>query len=249
MTTITLTPAEIELIELKRSQEQLLAEQKLIEDKIKYQKLVERANQEMTRLVNISNMKYNRINSLYKLLVKEGVGEYITLVNLDKNIVSCPNYLVADLKDVDKPTPVEVDALKIKIGEFGTIYDVDTELKAHLPHSLSSRYQAYTYKTIAKKIKEAVDQLKIDNIQKIKLNNAFNTLKEYFLSLDPNCDVTEVKEYNHTHKLYFDYLKVVFSNTSWMKISYYSDGSWSVKDKFDHKAPKDKFELANYLAK
>jgi len=250
-TELVLTPAELEMIELKRKEDALAQEKLEVERKIKYDKNIQYVQNDLNKRIEAEKLKNKNIVKLYNSLVDLKVGLYVSLIERTNKIMPS-SYYNDQLEEKDRISPVEFKTNYIKLGEWGTIYDCTNDLKAQLPSILSSRYQAYTPKTIVTKIKERIayeeSQARIND----KLNIAKNTLVQYFKTIDSDCTIQEKEKWiypsNRGKGYSVDTLIITFSNTSSITIRYYPDASWSILEKFDHKAPKTKEDWVNYLA-
>jgi NDP-sugar pyrophosphorylase family protein len=250
-TELVLTPAELEMIELKRKENALAQEKLEIERKITYDKNIQSAKNDLDKQIKDCELRNKNITNLYDSLVDLNVGSHVSLIESTKQLTASTWYN-DKLEDKDKIQPVEFKIYSINLGTWGTIYDCTNDLKAQLPFTLCSRYQAYTAKTIAVKIKEKIAYEESQVIINNKLNIAKNTLKQYFKTIDSGCTIEEKEKWiypsNRGKGYSIDTLVITFSNTSSITIRYYGDASWSILEKFDHKAPKTKEDWVNYLA-
>ena len=95
----------------------------------------------------------------------------------------------------DKVSDFSLEQHKIKLGEWGYIYNTNKELKAELPSQLSSRYQNYTPQTIAKKIKEKIAEEKYKSETINKLDIVKESLIQQFFSQFPGSEIITKDSY------------------------------------------------------
>jgi hypothetical protein len=255
MTEIKLSEAEIKMIELKREEERIEKAKIEIESQIKYQKEVEYYKDRFMK--EIEGIKKSSLNmkKVYDKLVEDGIGKYITLhESIIERTFNLPPYSDFKLKDEDKIEPIEIPHYRIDFSDnIGSIWKVDDNLKFELPYLMSKRIQTYSYKGALTKIKEAIEIHEQKQISKSKKEIVKQDLKTHFINLDPNCKIEEKEEwtsgYGKNKGYYISCLDITFSNTNFVKIKYYDDGSWSIMKQIDNRLPKDKLEIVNYLAK
>ncbi len=255
MTEIKLSEAEIKMIELKREEERIEKAKIEIESQIKYQKDVEYYKKHFLNDIEKIKREFKNIENLYNKLVEDGLGDYVELTTL----VNCrnfdlPSYTKFKLKEEDKIEDIQVTSARIEfINNMGSIWGVTDDLKFELPSSISNRYQKYSYKTALVKIKDAIENYKQRQIAKNKKEIVKQNLKKDFINLDPNCKIEEKEEwqmgFGRNGGYYISCLDITFSNTNFVKIKYYDDGTWSIIKQIDNRLPKDKLEIVNYLAK
>jgi hypothetical protein len=254
MTEIKLSEAEIKMIELKREEERIEKEKQEVQLQLQYQKEVEYYKGNFMK--EIEGIKKSSLNmkKVYDTLIENGIGDYITLhESIIEKIFNLPSYSDFKLKDEDKIEPIEITSYRIDFSNNGSIWSVTDDLKFELPSGISSRYQKYSYKTALVKIKEAIEIHEQKKISKSKKEIVKQDLKTHFLNLDPNCKIEEKEEYQSGYGknrgYYISCLDITFSNTNFVKIKYYEDGSWFIMKQIDNRLPKDKLEIVNYLAK
>jgi len=254
MTEIKLSEAEIKMIELKREEERIEKAKIEIESQIKYQKEVEYYKDRFMK--EIEGIKKSSLNmkKVYDKLVEDGIGKYITLhESIIERTFNLSPYSDFKLKDEDKIEPITILSYRIDFSDNGSIWSVTDDLKFELPSSISNRYQKYSYKTALVKIKDAIENYKQKQIAKNKKEIAKQNLKKDFINLDPNCKIEEKEEwqmgFGRNGGYYISCLDITFSNTNFVKIKYYEDGTWSIIKQIDNRLPKDKLEIVNYLAK
>jgi hypothetical protein len=255
MTEIKLSEAEIKMIELKREEERIEKEKQEIESQIKYQKNMEYYKDAFMK--EIEGIKKSSLNmkKVYDKLVEDGIGNYITLhESIIERTFNLPSYSDFELKDEDKIEPIEIISYRIDFSNnMGSIWRMSDDLKFELPYLMSKRIQTYSYKGALTKIKEAIEIHEQKKISKSKKEIVKQDLKTHFINLDPNCKIEEKEEwtsgYGKNKGYYISCLDITFSNTNFVKIKYYDDGSWSIMKQIDNRLPKDKLEIVNYLAK
>jgi len=255
MTEIKLSEAEIKMIELKREEERIEKAKIEIESQIKYQKDVEYYKGNFMK--EIEGIKKSSLNmkKVYDKLVEDGLGDYVELTtSVNCRNFDLPSYTKFKLKEEDKIEDIQVTSARIEfINNMGSIWSVTDDLKFELPSSISNRYQKYSYKTALVKIKDAIENYKQKQIAKNKKEIAKQNLKKDFINLDPNCKIEEKEEwqsgFGRNGGYYISCLDITFSNTNFVKIKYYEDGTWSIIKQIDNRLPKDKLEIVNYLAK
>ena len=256
MTEIKLSEAEIKLIELKREEERIEKEKQEVQLQLQYQKEVEYYKDRFMK--EIEGIKKSSLNmkKVYDKLVEDGIGKYITLhESIIEKIFKLPSHCDFELKDEDKIEPIEITHNIIDFSDnIGSIWKVDDNLKFELPYLMSKRMQTYSYKGALTKIKEAIEIHEQKQISKNKKEIVKQDLKKYFINLDPNCKIEEKEEYQSSYYgrnkgYYINCLDITFSNTNFVKIKYYDDGSWSIMKQIDNRLPKDKLEIVSYLAK
>jgi hypothetical protein len=198
-----------------------------------------------------TNMK-----KVYDKLIEDGIGKYITLhESIIEKTFNLPSYSDFELKDEDKIESIEIPHYRIDFSDnMGSIWNVSDDLKFELPSSISNRYAKYSYKGALTKIKEAIEIHEQKKISKSKKEIVKQDLKTHFINLDPNCKIEEKEEYQSSYYgrnkgYYINCLDITFSNTNFVKIKYYDDGSWSIMKQIDNRLPKDKLEIVSYLAK
>jgi hypothetical protein len=255
MTEIKLSEAEIKMIELKREEGRIEKAKQELQLQLQYQKSVEYYKKHFMK--EIEGIKKSSLNmkKVYDKLVEDGIGDYIILhESIIEKIFNLPSYSDFKLKDEDKIEPIEITSYRIDFSNNGSIWSVTDDLKFELPSSISNRYQKYSYKTALVKIKEAIEIHEQKQISKNKKEIVKQDLKTHFINLDPNCKIEEKEEYQSSYYgrnkgYYINCLDITFSNTNFVKIKYYDDGSWSIMKQIDNRLPKDKLEIVNYLAK
>jgi len=255
MTEIKLSEAEIKMIELKREEERIEKEKQEVQLQLQYQKEVEYYKGNLMK--EIEGIKKSSLNmkKVYDTLIENGIGDYITLhESIIEKIFNLPSYSDFKLKDEDKIEPIEITSYRIDFSNNESIWSVTDDLKFELPSSISNRYQKYySYKTALVKIKDAIENYKQKQIAKNKKEIVKQDLKTHFINLDPNCKIEEKEEwqigYGRSEGYYISCLDITFSNTNFVKIKYYEDGSWSIMKQIDNRLPKDKLEIVSYLAK
>jgi len=255
MTEIKLSEAEIKMIELKREEERIEKEKQEVQLQLQYQKEVEYYKGNFMKEIECIKKSSLNMKKVYDKLVEDGIGDYIILhESIIERTFNLPSYLVnLELKDEDKIEPIEITSYRIDFSNNGSIWSVTDDLKFELPSSISNRYQKYSYKTALVKIKDAIENYKQKQIAKNKKEIVKQNLKKDFLNLDPNCKIEEKEEwtsgYGRNRSYYISCLDITFSNTNFVKIKYYEDGTWSIIKQIDNRLPKDKLEIVNYLAK
>lgn len=255
MTEIKLSEAEIKMIELKREEERIEKAKIEIESQIKYQKEVEYYKGHFMKEIEGIKKSSANMKKVYDKLIEDGIGNYITLhESIIEKTFNLPSHSDFYLKDEDKIEPIEIIFSRIDFSnKMGSIWNVDDNLKFELPYLMSKRMQTYSYKGALTKIKEAIEIHEQKKISKSKKEIVKQNLKKDFLNLDPNCKIKEAEEYQSGYRrnegYYINCLDITFSNTNFVKIKYYEDGSWSIMKQIDNRLPKDKLEIVSYLAK
>jgi hypothetical protein len=258
MTEIKLSEAEIKMIELKREEERIEKAKIEIESQIKYQKEVEYYKGHFMKEIEGIKKSSANMKKVYDKLIEDGIGNYITLhESIIEKTFNLPSHSDFYLKYEDKIEPIEIPHYRIDFSDnMGSIWNVSDDLKFELPSSISNRYAKYSYKGALTKIKEAIEIHEQKKISKSKKEIVKHDLKKYFINLDPNCKIEEKEEWQSGHSgyrgsrgYYINCLDITFSNTNFVKIKYYDDGSWSIMKQIDNRLPKDKLEIVSYLAK
>ena len=255
MTEIKLSEAEIKLIELKREEERIEKEKQELQLQLQYQKSVEYYKDAFMKEIEDIKKSSTNMKKVYDKLVEDGIGNYITLhESIIERIFKLPSHCDFELKDEDKIEPITISSYRIDFSDkMGSIWKVDDNLKFELPYLMSKRIQTYSYKGALTKIKEAIEIHEQKKISKSKKEIVKHDLKTHFLNLDPNCKIEEKEEwtsgYRRNEGYYINCLDITFSNTNFVKIKYYDDGSWSIMKQIDNRLPKDKLEIVSYLAK
>jgi hypothetical protein len=157
MESLQLTPAELELIQLKREKELNEAREKQLQEEIKYQERL--AHYRKSIQVAITRIESNNslTRQLFHTLTELGVGEHIFLKEKDCNvgyIVGSPYFEIKEQDSIEIPSIKEL-YISSQWGDFST---KETDLSCELPFKLASRYQKYKPQGIAKKIKEAIQK-------------------------------------------------------------------------------------------
>ena len=252
-----LSPSEIKMIELKRKEEQLEIER----EKIKKEKLRE---EQLVKMMNSISKKKRGIeidNSNIQLFIKkcreEDIGEdFIWIVKRKENITIKVEgtYSYSELTKEDEAS-INVDKFLLNSKWSSGVY-IDNEAKISC-ENITGRWQAYTMNGFIKKLKEKIEEEKYEQERKIKSNIAKEKLIKYFQENSPEgTKIIEEEKYirglhgrdlGYTKKI----IKLEYPNSSWVKLSYYNDGSWSISEKYDHKLPKfdTKEEWLEYLSK
>jgi hypothetical protein len=255
MNEIKLSEAEIKMIELKREEERIEKEKQEIESQIKYQKEIEHYKKAFLNEIEECKNSFENISKVYNKFVEDGLGKYLKLTtSVSYRSFELPSYSNFELKEEDKIENVETTFARIDFStNVGSIWKVTNDLRFELPWLIAKRYSNYSYKTALAKIKEFIEDYNEKQITKRKEEKVKLDLKAYFLELDPNCSIKESTEWQkgwgkgEGYDLLF--LEVTFKNTNYIKIKYYSDGSWSIVKQIDNRLPKDKFEIVQNLAK
>jgi hypothetical protein len=253
MESLQLTPAELELIQLKREKELNEAREKQLQEEIKYQERL--AHYRKSIQVAITRIESNNslTRRLFQTLTELGVGEHIFLKEKDCNvgyIVGSPYFEIKEQDSIEIPSIKEL-YISSQWGDFST---KETDLSCEIPYKLSSRYQAYKPQGIAKKIKEAIQKEVNEQSTQNKIDQVKNDLTLEFTQKYPECVITSgVKtnypKYRGESMSYTNFLHIVFPNSSWVKISFSTNGSWFVMEKHDHKlVSRTKEEYLDYLA-
>jgi hypothetical protein len=256
MTEIKLSEAEIKMIELKREEERIEKAKIEIESQIKYQKEVEYYKGYFMKEIEGIKKSSANMKKVYDKLIEDGIGNYITLhESIIEKTFNLPSHSDFYLKYEDKIEPITISSYRIDFSDnMGSIWNVSDDLKFELPSSISNRYAKYSYKGALTKIKEAIEIHEQNKISKSKKEIVKQDLKTHFINLDPNCKIEEKEEYQSNYYgrnkgYYISCLDITFSNTNFVKIKYYDDGSWSIMKQIDNRLPKDKLEIVSYLAK
>ena len=253
METLQLTPAELELIRLKREQDDNQAKQDALKDQLEYDSYIKKQLYQVNQNEGKILVNNTRIKLFYDILVKEGVGKYIKILTRD-NQMSADNYIKKQLKSEDIISKnIQILIIETK---WGNIYSITQDLKSYIPSGLHSRYQEYKAVSIAAKIKEAVGKEYVENITKENKAAYKANLMSILLKDAPEGTTTEdSREYaNGGGKgtgYYNDYITIKYPNKSWVKI-YWSNDMWLISGRFDSKQVKPaetKEEWLQYLSK
>lgn len=253
MESLQLTPAELELIQLKREKELIEARDKQLQEEIKYQERLAHYRKSIQVAIAGIESKNSLTRQLFQTLIELGVGEHISLKEKDCNVEYKVRPTYFEIKDedfVEIPSAKEL-YISSQWGEFAT---KEKDLSCELPYKLSSRYQAYKPQGIAKKIKEAIQKEVNEQSTQNKIDQVKNDLTLEFTQKYPECVITSgVKtnypKYRGESMSYTNFLHIVFPNSSWVKISFSTNGTWFVMEKHDHKlVSRTKEEYLDYLA-
>lgn len=249
-TTINLTPAEIELIRLKRIEDESKEQQKQLEDQLRYDKDLRYQNESLNKTLETLE-KNNACNkAAYDELVLLNCHKFIELKSR-KQVHEFSSYKRDEIKPEDwRKEEVDVYYIDTKWGSL----HFDLIMKSNLPGSLSTRYQSYTIKSIASKMiekaKQERDELKEKNAKQLYQDS----LIVKFADESPK-GTTFVKSrewksssFQKGGGYYIDMLTITYPNTSWVKINV-SDRNWYIMEKFDSKyiKPETKEEWLTYL--
>lgn len=249
-----LTPTEIEMIRLKRIEDDAKEKQSKLKEKLAYEELVKDQTIDIEQQKSVLTSKNKRIESYYNTLVELGCGDNVSLEKREVNVMY-NKYNTIDLKPEDKVVE-KFEVLQINTT-FGSIFDVSPQNKAHLPYSISSRYQGYTASGCATKILEVVARNEQLGEQKSKREANRDKLVAEFKKKYPKAEFTFSEKYNsNNYKPYKNegwytyYITISFPNKSWVKISYDTTW-WNISEKFDSKyiKPETKEDWLEYLAK
>jgi hypothetical protein len=249
-----LTPTEIEMIRLKRIEDDAKKKQKGLEEKLAYEKLVKDQTIDIEQQKSVLISKNKRIVDYFNTLVELGCGDNVSLEKREVNVIY-NKYNTFDLRPEDKVVE-KFEVLQINTT-FGNIDNVETNNKAYLPYSISSRYQGYTASGCATKILEVVRRNKALNEEKTKREANKDKLILEFSKKYPKAEFTFSEKYNYNNYKpsknegwYTYYITISFPNKSWVKISYDTTG-WTIWEKFDSKyiKPETKEDWLEYLAK
>ena len=244
---------ETKLQELEAQKQLLLAEQAKIEAEAKYYLLIEARDKYFeTEIAKVNQINTN-IQMTFNTFKSAGLEKHITIENYERTI-KYSSYYDEKLKPADqnKSVVVNVKSLKSKWGMIG----VENDRRISLPSSVTSRYQAYKIESAIKKIKAKITSEIIENNNLNKLETAKTELITMFQTQYPGCTVEYANEYVYNHYMgsrgkgyYTNTLKITFTNTSWIKISFNNDKSYIIKEKYDHRNPQTKEEWFEYLSK
>jgi hypothetical protein len=248
MTESQLSPAELQLIKLKRENEALLIK----EQEQKYLERLEYRDNWIEKQTLIQSKENENIKNLYYNLINEIDPDYFELIeNENSSHYPYPYHLNEELKEEDKVKEFKLPKFTIK-SKWGNFYRAGDDLSSELPSQLSNRYQTYKFNTIIKKIKEKIELEKQETNKNRNLDLVKENLIETFQDKYPGCQIEYKKEFRNPspkpkYSFYIDTLKITFLNESWVKIKYYEDGSWGIENKFDSKKP-TKEEIIDNLA-
>jgi hypothetical protein len=249
--TLTLTPAEQELIRLKREEEANKAQQDAIKEQLEYEKRLKQQDEEISKKLKDIEKSNSRMKLFYDELISKGCKEYVSLDTSSLNVDA--GYIKSYIKEEDHKSE---SITKYWINtKWGTINEVDINNKAGVPSQISTRYQHYKASSVATKILDKINQDRLEEERKNKLNSYKEELIKQFKQDVPEGTTFEEKtEYrsssiNRGTGWYENYLIMKFPNGSWVKINYYTN-NWNIHSKFDSKIqPETKEEWIKYLAK
>lgn len=241
MTDLKLTKDELQVIENMRLEAQKLEQEKLKQEKATLEKLKKRAES----IIKYKEFINSNTRKFYDILIENGC---------DKNTFILSETIIKDnVRDYNQDIKYGFEYKHVEINTpFGSIGNVNSNLKAELPYSITSRYQEYTAKGAVKKILQKIESDKRKINDKNKLEQVGNDLEKLFQNEYP--DATILKLVNYEFKKGFkqrftlNEIKISFPNSSWVKIRYYGDGSWNVYSHFDSKFPNKKEDIIAYLA-
>lgn len=203
-------------------------------------------------------LKIEKSNELlkkyYNELVACGVGNYVKLEEKEGKIEYL-KYYIEELKPEDRPEPMEYKYFVIEIdknltGHEYIIYNVSNDNKTEC-YKLVGSYRNVKAKTLADKIKEKILINKEKEAQKIKQNEAKETLIKYFKDKYPTSTIESSSEwisgYNRSG-YYINILKISFTNGNYVVIKYYNDASWNIKETYNTNKPTED-EIIDNLSK
>jgi hypothetical protein len=200
--------------------------------------------------VRLNESSNENILKFYERLIAD-VGDYFQLVVKDEVYRSFYNN--DELKDEDKMKPLTFKESYVK-SKWGNFARVNKDLSTGLPYILSSRCGDFKIETIIKKMKYqiAVEQQETKlaaSLEAVKLGLVKQFKKDY-----QDVVITSSKEYKSGYNpkdlaYYINVLVLNFANSSWIKIRYYDDASWSIIDIFNHRGPTTKEGWLEYLSK
>ena len=256
MKNIEPTSAELEMIRLKREQDENQSQQDLLKSQLEYDDLLKR--QQLSINQQLENLETNnkRIKSFYDILIFNGC---IDIVNIVENniVIKCVGYIEADIKPEDVISEIFT---KLRIHtKWGDITEVRGDMKAELPSSISTRFQSYKAISVATKLKDKISEEITSSIKDIKKNEYKKGLLGYLKEESPVGTVfSESKESAHSYGSnrngnysYRDFITLKYPNGSWVKIYWFVEG-WFIESKFDSKLVKPaetKEEWLKYLSK
>jgi hypothetical protein len=244
-----------ELEQLEVQKQQLLEKQKELEKEANYYKHLQRRDEFFIKEKKIIDSNNKKIEDFYYELIGFGVQDYVFLRNRENNI-TYPSYYNNDLKIEDQPKPISYPSKYIEI-DYGvkykeTLYTInDNKIQSY---TIVGSYRNVTAKTLATKILEQIRNIQSKKQEMEVGEMVKNGLIKEFTNKYPGCLVEYKSEwvsgYGKYNKGYnTNNLKITFSNTSWIKIRFYNDRSYSIIEKYDHKAPKTKEGWFEYLSK
>ncbi len=247
-----LTKAEIELIRLKREEDDNKAKQDALKEQLEYDKALHDQAESFNKAKSALIRKYENTNDAYNKLLGLGVREHVSKRDY-KQKVTASDYITRKLKPEDITTE-EVAQISI-ITVWGDI-GVEDNGKCSIPSMLSNRYQSYKVETVASKILDQVMKEKMDREQKEKQTNYIDSLIQKFTEESPTGTIfTQSKEwvrnpYKNGDGHYQQQLTIQYPNKSWAKINVYIE-SWNIVSKFDSKyiRPETNDEWLTYLSK
>jgi hypothetical protein len=248
--TINLTSAEIELIRLKRIEDESKQQQEALKQQLQYDKDLRYQNESLNKTLETIE-KINTCNaSAYDELVLLNCHKFIELKSR-KRVHEFSSYKRDEIKPEDWRKE-EVDQYYIDT-KWGSL-EFDCSMKSNLPSSLSTRYQSYTIKSIAskmiEKVKQEVDELKDKNNKLLYQESLIEQLTDespegttFVKSIEWKSN-TYSKERGH----YVDIIIITYPNKSWIKINV-GIGMWWMMEKFDSKyiKPETREEWLTYL--
>lgn len=250
MTTINLTPAEIELIRLKRIEDESKEQQKQLEDQLRYDKDLRYQNESLNK--TLETLEKNNVcnKAAYDELVSLNCHKFIELKSR-KQVYEFSSYKRDEIKPEDwRKEEVNIYYIDTKWGSL----HFDLSMKSNLPGSLSTRYQSYTIKSIASKMiekaKQERDELKAKNEKQLYQDSLIERWTDESPKGTKFVKSREWKSalYSKQGGYYIDIITVTYPNGSWVKIFVYTN-DWYIMEKFDSKyiKPETKEEWLTYL--
>jgi hypothetical protein len=232
-----MTQTEQKLQELEMKKAELAKMEKQILEEANYYKNIEHRDNWVKDVTVECSIQMSRLSTLFKLLSSDAIVKQHITFEKQSHELNYSNYYQDKLKEEDKQPILKLDKGIIKT-KWGNIYDCSFDFKAELPSALSNRYQSYKPESIIKKIKEAIVRETNEQNEKNKLNVVSKKLTETFQKQYPDATIESKQAWvsggygRNSRGHYIDILEIKFPNTSWVKIIYYSDGSWGIHEKF-----------------
>lgn len=242
------TPAELEFLRLRREEQAIEDQKKALEEQLKKDKEMREEQEALQQALQKNQAECDRIKNYYDELCENGCKDIIELIEEPWEIKSSlwrDNYLTGEGKRLK---------IQLKGKTYPNISGVTHDNKAECS-GITGSYREYLAKGMAKKILEYIETEKRKQQSINNWESAKQSLIEYFTNTSPEgtsiiTDNKWIYGYSKRDKGYEEYrLKITYPNTSWIKIKYYSNGSWDIIEKYDSKAPKfeTKEEWIEYL--
>jgi hypothetical protein len=253
MEVVKLTKAEQEMIRLKREEEQIQKEKEALKEQLEYDKLLHEQDKSIKEQIKLQLEQNARTEAAYDILKEFDFDSDVVWLVKGVTKVKFKSYWNIEKLKVDDRKTEEVEVVSIKT-KYGNIHSITPSLTADMPSGIKSQFRSYKMSTIAKKIKDKLQEEKNDKEYELRLEKSKNELIKEFTDNSPKGTTIEYKaetEWGRNRNYKVNYLNILYPNKSWVKIKFYADKSWSIVSKFDSKyiKPETKEEWLEYLQK